>query len=514
MTIALPTPGGDIGAWGDKLNAFLGVAHNSDGTLETAAVGAALGGALSVPGDITLVPGNAGTTSHAVVLTDPTNGSQSVAGALRILSGPATSNTLMFDVRNQDSGGVSPGIAPAAHFIGANGHWAVAIDDATSPYDRDFCLTKVYQDATERDILYIYGGSQWATLLSDTAGAGAPQSVFFTSGPHRLPVAGVGMFSQLGGGGDPPILDLYPNSLSADSFRTVLVHATNLPYVDANPTFALYAGGGVTGTVSGADQPTLKFGPGGATAPDTFIRRGNTGGIYIYQVSGSAVAIPLSINNPASSTFDSFRIDNNGTGRGMYLNNTANASYGIYIDNYSANGSPQAAIYISQHAAQSGLVVGQAAAGAGAYTAQFQGQDYGAKVSTSQINGVTLLAEHDNVGAGTVVQILNKGTGLSLDVQNTFTLTIGIADKTMMQLTPALAGAYTLTRLNYLQVKQPTGAATVTDAAVVQFDAAAGTHLATIGATTKATPTAVTAWMKVNMNGTILYSPLYASTTA
>jgi hypothetical protein len=39
----LPTPGSDDNAWGDILNGFLGVSHNSDGTLKTAAVNAAGG---------------------------------------------------------------------------------------------------------------------------------------------------------------------------------------------------------------------------------------------------------------------------------------------------------------------------------------------------------------------------------------------------------------------------------------------------------------------------------------
>ena len=36
----LPTPGGDDGNWGDILNDFLDVAHNTDGTLKSSAVGA------------------------------------------------------------------------------------------------------------------------------------------------------------------------------------------------------------------------------------------------------------------------------------------------------------------------------------------------------------------------------------------------------------------------------------------------------------------------------------------
>ena len=36
----LPQPGGDDGTWGNILNEFLNVAHNTDGTLKDSAVGA------------------------------------------------------------------------------------------------------------------------------------------------------------------------------------------------------------------------------------------------------------------------------------------------------------------------------------------------------------------------------------------------------------------------------------------------------------------------------------------
>ncbi|HSX06801.1 MAG TPA: hypothetical protein VLG92_03710 [Candidatus Saccharimonadia bacterium] len=39
----LPTPGSDDNSWGDILNEFLGVSHNSDGTLKTSAVAASGG---------------------------------------------------------------------------------------------------------------------------------------------------------------------------------------------------------------------------------------------------------------------------------------------------------------------------------------------------------------------------------------------------------------------------------------------------------------------------------------
>jgi hypothetical protein len=81
---------------------------------------------------------------------------------------------------------------------------------------------------------------------------------------------------------------------------------------------------------------------------------------------------------------------------------------------------------------------------------------------------------------------------------------------------PTYDQAHTVTRHNYVQVKNPslTSSAAMTDACVLRFDAAAGTHKAVDGNTTKATPTAVDAWMKVNINGTIHYVPFFLSKTA
>jgi hypothetical protein len=70
---------------------------------------------------------------------------------------------------------------------------------------------------------------------------------------------------------------------------------------------------------------------------------------------------------------------------------------------------------------------------------------------------------------------------------------------------------------NYISVKQPllTGLATLTDAAVFAFDANAGTHKAVGAPSTKTTPTNVDGgWIKVNINGTLGYVPVYLSKTA
>ena len=77
------------------------------------------------------------------------------------------------------------------------------------------------------------------------------------------------------------------------------------------------------------------------------------------------------------------------------------------------------------------------------------------------------------------------------------------------------ASAQTLTRHNYMDLQNPSVTnVTITDAAVMRFDAAAGTHKAVDSGTTKTTPGGVDAWVKININGTIYYVAGYTSKTA
>lgn len=78
--------------------------------------------------------------------------------------------------------------------------------------------------------------------------------------------------------------------------------------------------------------------------------------------------------------------------------------------------------------------------------------------------------------------------------------------------------AWTISRHNYIDVNNPSetetsGTITITDAAVMRFDAAAGTHKAVDAGTTKSTASTVNAWLKLNVNGAIYYAPMYTSKT-
>jgi hypothetical protein len=118
----------------------------------------------------------------------------------------------------------------------------------------------------------------------------------------------------------------------------------------------------------------------------------------------------------------------------------------------------------------------------------------------------------DKVGIGTEV------AATMLQVSETVTLSAGLSDgySGTITISPEYTGAFTVTRHDYIDINQPSllSSAAVTDAAVMRFNAAAGTHKAVDSSTTKSTPGSVDAWVKINVNGTIMFMPAYTSKTA
>ena len=94
------------------------------------------------------------------------------------------------------------------------------------------------------------------------------------------------------------------------------------------------------------------------------------------------------------------------------------------------------------------------------------------------------------------------------------TLGGSVADLDFMELTPTVNESYTVTRLNYVHMDNVGGTGTVTDACAIKFDANAGTHKAVDSGSTKSSPGTVSAWMKINVNGTVYYVPAYTSKTS
>ena len=118
------------------------------------------------------------------------------------------------------------------------------------------------------------------------------------------------------------------------------------------------------------------------------------------------------------------------------------------------------------------------------------------------------------------IMFLNGNGNLSLVAGSSQLLTgniTGDSNSASLFLYPSYSDGgdtYTVERHNYIELSNPTGSATVTDAYVFRFDAAAGTHKAVDGGSTKTTPSSVQAWVKININGVEYYVPAYTSKTA
>jgi hypothetical protein len=114
------------------------------------------------------------------------------------------------------------------------------------------------------------------------------------------------------------------------------------------------------------------------------------------------------------------------------------------------------------------------------------------------------------------------GTTPGFSLASTSTITGGVTDgyTSGLRIAPTYSAgsALTVTRYNYIDAKNVTlsgaGPAALTDACLVRFDAAAGTHKAVDSSSTKTTPGGVDAWVKININGTLYYMPAYTSKTA
>lgn len=117
----------------------------------------------------------------------------------------------------------------------------------------------------------------------------------------------------------------------------------------------------------------------------------------------------------------------------------------------------------------------------------------------------------------------DRTNGNVIEVERTHTLTgsVGDGQAAGIVLDPGYSGAFTVTRHNYVKYEDTSVASsTVTDACVMWFDAAAGTHKALLAQSGSGTPTLgaasapVTgepdAWVKINVNGTVMVMPAWA----
>jgi len=113
MTARLPIPGSDDGTWGNVLNDFLEVAHNSDGSLQTTA--------LASSGAVTSVNTIAPNTSGEVTLTAGNVGAVA-SGQVGSANGVASLNASSLVPSSQ----LGTGSASSSTYLRGDGTWATA----------------------------------------------------------------------------------------------------------------------------------------------------------------------------------------------------------------------------------------------------------------------------------------------------------------------------------------------------------------------------------------------------
>jgi hypothetical protein len=196
------------------------------------------------------------------------------------------------------------------------------------------------------------------------------------------------------------------------------------------------------------------------------------------------------------------------TGKAMVVSSGSNSGggvittlVGIEVDSQTAGGTTNIALRTS-----AGLVIFNETGDANT-DVRIEGDTYANLFFTD--------ASADKVGLNTA------SPATLLEMEETLTITGAVTDGYAAGLTLdpgyTAATAQTVTRHNYIDVQNVSlagaGPAALTDACVLRFDAAAGTHKAVDSGTTKTTPGTVDAWMKVNINGTVYYMPCYTSKT-
>jgi len=132
-------------------------------------------------------------------------------------------------------------------------------------------------------------------------------------------------------------------------------------------------------------------------------------------------------------------------------------------------------------------------------------------VAAGVVDGITLTTRGSGYGvennlATTVAP--DNGTGCLIDIDSIDASGATIDIDTLTARTIAIH--------NYIAANNPTvsNGAAVTAAALVDYDAAIGTHPGLQTGSTKTTPTGVDAWIPINANGTLVYIPCYSSKTA
>jgi hypothetical protein len=357
----------------------------------------------------------------------------------------------------------------------------------------------------------------------------------------------------------------YVISTTGNNSNGVVGVYCDVRYTGSNSLTRDYASSNyIYGSLIGLQTTTYGIGSGGAGTVDTMI------GVGIQNCMESSITVTNSMGiliQPAFCDSGTATVTN---AYGIYIKTPATATvtnfYGLYLPNITIGGTINWSIYAAG-SSYFGITVGINCTTPGTLQGGWNyllgkvlqingssGQDACMALSSGSSRYARMFFENQLGTAGNRVveflqggdyldiRSLNEASGsakvdpiLYLNTNNGY---VGISVTPSIQLhqaqTYTLTGAltdgysaghreaptydqnYTVTRHNYLDLNNVTltNSAACTDAAVMRFNAAAGTHLATVGATSKATPSKVSAWIKVNMNGTIMYVPVYSSTTS
>lgn len=244
-------------------------------------------------------------------------------------------------------------------------------------------------------------------------------------------------------------------------------------------------------------QGLLRWGAGGVTAPDTTLYRSAAGTLTTdgALTVGGLLTANASITFTTSGATGSRTLSASGTASTRLQSGSATSNYLQFMD--SAGGSL-------------GYFGSPASGTVGLYDGSLSAILSGTTSLLTLPGGLT--------AAGQIVSSYSTtpSSNAAISAIGTATLTVSISDGFLsgFAFSPTYNGAFTVTRHNYINMPSPSGTSTVTDACVIRFPAAAGTHKAVDGATTKASPGSVDAWVKININGTIHYLPAYLSKTA
>ncbi len=319
--------------------------------------------------------------------------------------------------------------------------------------------------------------------------------------------------------------------------------------------------------ITSASANALVVGANGATNPVFNVDASTASVATGLQVKGAAAGSGVAVTVLSSGTDESVSIAGKGTGKVTIPSETiitaaaASNHVPLTVTQNDTTNNP-VALAVNQNTSGYGLTVTGGSTGNELGLFSFTGTTAGggnravAVSSTSATTAAALELNYNSASfagiagygmfnirqrhasaTGNLARLENAGSGVTLSVNSTVssnsaiytqvhtvtqTITAGVSDAYAgsVELTPtySAATAQTVTRHNYLQLDNVTlagvGPAALTDAAVFRFNAAAGTHKAVDAATTKTTPGGVDAWVKVNVNGTILYMPAYTSKTA